>query len=224
MSEESDFKVAVDATVAEKVPSVVVSKSDIPSRIESMGILSRIVRTITHFFFDTVETLVVALSIFVVVYLFVAQPHEVKGSSMEPSFYSNEYILTDKLSYKFRSPERGDVIVFKSPTNPDLDYIKRVIGLPGDKVKVEKGYVYVNGLELQEPYLKDQTFLSPSNMLKEGVEITVPEGFYFAMGDNRPNSSDSREFGPISGKSIVGRAIFRYWPISELGLVSHVTY
>ena len=106
MSEESDFKVAVDATVAEKVPSVVVSKSDIPSRIESMGILSRIVRTITHFFFDTVETLVVALSIFVVVYLFVAQPHEVKGSSMEPSFYSNEYILTDKLSYKFRSPER----------------------------------------------------------------------------------------------------------------------
>lgn len=224
MTEDSDIKVAVDADVAARVPSVVLSRPNESKGRDRVGFLSRIIRTISHFFFDTVETLVVALSIFVVVYLFIAQPHEVKGSSMEPNFHNNEYILTDKISYKFRKPERGDVIIFKAPTNPDLDYIKRVIGLPGDRVKVQNGYVYVNGLQLSEPYLKDKTFLSPSNILKDGVEITVPPGFYFAMGDNRPNSSDSREFGPINGNSIVGRALFRYWPISEMGLVPHMSY
>src|SRR3989344_6323825 len=100
-------------------------------------ILVKLLKSAVNFFFDFLETIVVALSVFVVIYLFLVQPHEVKGSSMEPSFQNNEYIITDKISYRFNEPKRGDTIIFKAPKNPDVDYIKRVIGLPGEKVKIE---------------------------------------------------------------------------------------
>ncbi|OGG22363.1 signal peptidase I [Candidatus Gottesmanbacteria bacterium RIFCSPHIGHO2_02_FULL_40_13] len=173
---------------------------------------------------DFMETIVVALSIFVVVYLFLVQPHEVKGSSMEVSFHNNEYILTDKISYRFINPDRGDVIIFKAPNNPEVDYIKRVIGLPEDKVKVEKGYVYVNDQKLTENYLREKTYLYPGSFMGEGVNITVPKDHLFVMGDNRAHSSDSREFGPVLRDSIIGKAFLRYWPLSEFGLVPQIKY
>lgn len=177
-----------------------------------------------NFFFDFLETIVVALSIFVVIYLFIVQPHEVKGNSMEPNFHNNEYILTDKISYRFNEPKRGDVVIFKAPVNPDVDYIKRIIGLPGEKVKVYSGEVYLNGERLNELYLESPTPLFPNSMLKDNMEITVPESFYFVMGDNRPHSSDSREFGPIDKKLIIGKAVFRYWPLNSTGLIPAVNY
>lgn len=226
-------KVAVDTQIDQEIPSVVVSS--IPPIAEKQvniqnpnnpksGLLKSFFHSVTAFFMDFMETIVVALSIFIVVYLFLVQPHEVKGSSMEISFHNNEYILTDKISYRFVKPKRGDVIIFKAPNNPDVDYIKRVVGLPGDQVKVEKGGVYVNDQKLTENYLREKTYLYPGSSMVEGINITVPKDYLFVMGDNRAHSSDSREFGPIQKDSIIGKAFLRYWPITEFGLVPQINY
>lgn len=191
---------------------------------ENEFILVKLGRSAIHFFFDFLETIVVALSVFVVIYLFIIQPHEVKGSSMEPSFSNNQYIITDKLSYRFGVPKRGDVVIFKAPTNPEVDYIKRIIALPGESVKILEGKVYVNEQILNEAYLEDVTRLFPGGFLTDGQAITVPANHYFVMGDNRSHSSDSREFGPIDRKLIVGKAVFRYWPVNNLGLIPAVSY
>lgn len=226
-------KVTIDTEIDKETPNVVVSsfspvsetQKDIQSQNKpNSGLIQSILHSITAFFMDFMETIVVALSIFVVVYLFLVQPHEVKGSSMEVSFHNNEYILTDKISYRFINPNRGDVIIFKAPNNPDVDYIKRVIGLSGDKVKVEKGYVYVNNQKLTENYLREKTLLYPGSFMVEGTPVTVPKDHVFVMGDNRTHSSDSREFGPIPKNSIIGKAFLRYWPLTEFGLVPQINY
>src|SRR3990167_7980525 len=121
--------------------------------------LMGIVKGIIDFVMDILETVVFIGSLFIVIYLFVMAPNQVKGASMEPSFYSGEYILTSKVTYKFRQPVRGDVIVFKSPKNPDIDYIKRIIGLPGDKIEVINGDIIVNGKPLPENYISAKTNL-----------------------------------------------------------------
>jgi signal peptidase I len=143
---------------------------------------------------------------------------------MEPNFHNNEYILTDKISYRFAEPIRGDVVIFKAPTNPDVDYIKRIICLSGERVKIQNGSVYINGRILNEPYVTDPTTLTSGSYMKEGIEIVVPQDEYFVLGDNRPHSSDSREFGPIPTKLIIGKALLRYWPLPEVGLLPKVGY
>ena len=233
MDKDNLAKVSVDSTIDKETPNVVVSSippvTQIPGNLKDpnkpkIGLIQGFLHSITVFFMDFMETIVVALSIFVVVYLFLVQQHEVKGSSMEVSFHNNEYILTDKISYRFVNPKRGDVIIFKAPNNPDVDYIKRVIGLPGDQVKVEKGFVFVNDQKLTEYYLKEKTYLYPGSFMLEGTDISVPKDYLFVMGDNRTHSSDSREFGPIPKDSIIGKAFLRYWPITEFGLVPQINY
>ncbi|MBI2617035.1 signal peptidase I [Candidatus Gottesmanbacteria bacterium] len=229
MSKQSSPRVAIDSEIAEVIPTVVVSKPPPPEAPEndsqeSDNFIVRAIKKLISLFLDFLETIVVALSIFVVVYLFIFQPHEIKGSSMEPNFFNNEYILTDKISYRFGEPKRGDVIILKAPKNPDIDYIKRVIGLPNERLKVQNGFVYINGEQLLEPYISETTNLFPGSYMQEGVEITVPEGFYFVMGDNRQHSSDSREFGPISSDLIIGRAFLRYWPPKQFGPLEAVRY
>lgn len=177
------------------------------------------------FFLDIIETIVIALAIFVVVYLFLVQPHQVKGSSMFPRFHDGEYILTNKVSYRLHSPQRGDVVVFKSPQNPEVDFIKRIIGLPGDRVKVMNGKIYVNGVFLDESvYLPSDFVTNAGAFAKEGQEVTVPEEEYFSIGDNRNHSSDSREWGFVPVNDIVGKAWLRYWPLNRLGFVPHERY
>jgi len=183
-----------------------------------------ILSKIGAFLLDFLETIVVGASIFVIIYLFLMQPHEVKGGSMEPAFYNGQYILTDKISFKFHDPNRGDVIIFKSPDNPDVDYIKRVIALPGEAVRVQNGTLYVNEKPLPESYEADKTTILENGFLKEGEEITVSADHYFVMGDNRFHSSDSRKFGPIPKDSIIGRAFFRYWPPNYLGQLPKIKY
>src|SRR3989338_5155081 len=210
MPANNQSKVAVDSEIQEYIPTVAVAPPyESPFVTEKPAKKHKpvtFVGAIVGFFMDFLETIVVALSIFVIVYLFLVQPHEVKGSSMEPSFHNNEYILTDKISYRFHEPDRGDVIIFKAPRNPEVDYIKRIIGLPGERIMIEEGEVLVNGENLNEPYIIEQTVLFPGSMLEEGVEIPIPRGQYFVMGDNRSHSSDSREFGPIDRNLIIGRA------------------
>ncbi len=168
---------------------------------------------------DILETVVFIGSFFIVVYLFIMQPNQVKGASMEPTFASGDYIMTSKITYKFRQPERGDVIVFKSPKNPDIEYIKRIIGLPGDKINIKNSQVYVNDKLITENYISDATNLWDGGYAKEGVPITVPENYLFVMGDNRPRSSDSREFGPVAVDSIIGHVFYRYYPANKVGWI-----
>lgn len=168
-------------------------------------------------FIDFIQTFVVFAAIFALLYLFVSQPHKVSGNSMFPTFHNADYILTDKLSYKFHSPNKGDVIVFKNPRNEAEDFIKRVLALPGDTIKVEDQKVYVNGVVLDEYYLPPDTPTHPGSYLKEGMEITVEENTLIAIGDNRDHSSDSREWGPLPNKEIIGRVFFRYWPLQSFG-------
>jgi signal peptidase I len=140
---------------------------------------------------------------------------------MYPTFENGEYILTNKIEYKLHEPQRGDVIVFKSPRNKDIDYIKRIIALPGDNLKLINGKYYLNGEMLPETYLPPDLFTFAGSYLKENLEVTIPEGRYFVSGDNRPHSLDAREFGPIPKEDIIGKAVFRYWPFDRAGLIQN---
>lgn len=175
-------------------------------------------------FFDFLQSIVIFLAVLVMIYLFIMSPQEISGQSMEPNFHNGEYILTNKVEYKFSDPKRGDIVIFKSPSNPDIDYIKRIIGTPGDRVRLSNNAFYVNDQKVDEPYLAPGVMIFGGSYLQENQEIVVPTGKYFVAGDNRPHSSDSREFGPIAKEVFIGKAILRYWPISQLGLISRPTY
>ena len=185
--------------------------------------------SIGGFVLDFIQSIVLALAIFVLLYLFVAQPNEVKGSSMYPNFIDKEFLLTEKLSYQFGKPQRGDVVIFKAPAGEacaaeECEYIKRIIGIPGDKVMIKSGQVYLNGKLLNQNFLPDGVLSDPGQYSQEGVEQTVPEGQYLCFGDNRQHSRDGREFGPIKKDLIVGKAFFKYWPVSAIGLVPTVKF
>ena len=181
-----------------------------------------VLKSVFEFVMEILETIVFIGSLFIVVYLYIVQPNQVKGVSMDPTFQNGDYIFTSKMTYKFRKPERGDVVVFKSPRNPDIEYIKRVIGVPGDTVVVTNNQVSVNGRILEEQtYINQPTELVDFGAMKEGVPITVPDGQVVVFGDNRPRSSDSREFGPIPFETIVGQVFYRYYPSNKAGWVEN---
>lgn len=174
---------------------------------------------------DFIETLVMALSIFVVVYLFLFQPHQVKGNSMYDTLIDGEYLLTSKISYRFGEPVRGDVVIFKAPNNQDYDYIKRIIALPEEKIMLKDGRIYINGELLDETaYLDENQYTRPGYFLKEAQQVEVKEGHFFVMGDNRGHSSDSRDWGLVPSENIIGKAWFRYWPPNKLGIVKKVSF
>ena len=169
----------------------------------------------SHLLREIAETVLLTVVIFFLVNAATGR-FRIEGASMEPNLHDSEYVLIDKVSYKLHSPERGDVIVFARPGN-DRDYIKRIIGLPGDIVQVAHGQVLVNGVALDEPYLNQP-------MRNDMPALQVEAGRYFVMGDNRNNSSDSRSFGSIALDDIVGRAWLVYWPPSDWAVVPHHTY
>lgn len=171
---------------------------------------------------DFIQTIVVFGAIMALIYLFVAQPHKVSGKSMVPTFADGDYIITDKITYRFRQPEKGDIIVLKNPRDQSQDFIKRIIALPGDTIKVEQIGVFVNGQLLDEPYLPSGTLTRSGGFLTEGGQIKAGPNQYFVFGDNRNHSSDSREWGGITKEEIVGRAFFRYWPPQSFGLIRSI--
>lgn len=191
--------------------------------------MENVLKKISTFFLDTIETVVIALSIFLVVYLFLVQPHQVSGLSMFPNFHDKEYILTDKVSYRLGEPKRGDVVVFHAPDaahcpqGTGCDFIKRVIGLPGETIQIIDHVYYINGTKLDEPYIPVENVLNEGRFLaSEPITLAVDE--YFVSGDNRPHSSDSREWGPIHKAEIVGRGFLRYWPINRTGFIPKISY
>ena len=181
-----------------------------------------IARHILSFLLDIVETVVVAASIFVIVYLFLVQPHQVIGDSMLPNFHNKEYILTDKISYRFKQPQRGDIVVFQSPEDKEKDFIKRLIAMPGETIEVSEGKVYIDAKLLPEEYLDPDLQTPNGRFLTEGQIFVVPPGSYMVFGDNRLNSSDSRSFGSIPAADIVGKALLVYWPPNNFRLVPGV--
>ena len=159
--------------------------------------------------------LVIAVVAAILLRSFVIQPYYIPSGSMEPTLKVGDKVLVNKLSYHLHGVHRGDVVVFKRPPNdynPDIkDLIKRVIGLPDDEVSAQGGHVYINGHELNEPWL-------PKNVVTTNFgPVHVPSGDYFVMGDNRTNSADSRVIGPIPGNLIVGRAFLIVWPVGNIG-------
>lgn len=144
----------------------------------------------------------------------------VQGPSMEPTFYEDQFLIVSRVNYLLGDPQRGDIVVFHYPGNPNEDYIKRVIGLPGDRVELRDAQVYVNDEPLNEPYINE-----PCSLVSCRDEQWVLEaGEYFMMGDNRNRSSDSRDFGPVLEEYIVGEVMIRYWPPSDWGIVSRINY
>ena len=176
------------------------------------------------FFLDIIQVVVFAVAIFLFVYLLILQPHKIKGDSMQPNFPDGEYLLTDKVTYRLDEPKRGDVVVFKAPTGNGDEFIKRIIGLPGEKVSITNGEVYINGKILDESYLSDTIYTSSASFLSEGKEVSVPDESYIVFGDNRPRSSDSRVFGFITKEDITGRAWLVYWPVQKAGVVQKIDY
>lgn len=141
---------------------------------------------------------------------------------MFPNFHDKEYVLTNLITLRFGPPVKGDVIVFKAPPDPEKDFIKRVVGLPGDTVMVKDGDVYVNGTIYDESsYLNPSVKTYGGTFLKDNETITVPSDEYFVMGDNRPYSSDSREWGFVPSANIIGKSFFVYWPLNEVHGVSN---
>ncbi len=161
---------------------------------------------------DLVGTILPALVIALLIHLFLAQATRVYGGSMQPNLHTNERLVVEKLTYHFHGPRRGDIVVLRDPDGgPDL-LIKRVVGLPGERVTVADGRVYVDGAVLSEPYLNQMT-------TGGGRSWVVPPLQVFVMGDNRGASRDSRVFGPVPLEGVVGRAMFRYWPPNEITLI-----
>jgi signal peptidase I len=170
------------------------------------------------FFRDTLEIVFLALALYLVIQYAVQTVH-VLGSSMYATLENNDLLVASKISYKLHPPQRGDIVIFKPP-DPDVrDFIKRVIAVPGDRLRIDHGVVYINGEVLHEPYLPEKWTYN-NTWPATGQDYVIPTDHYFVMGDNRNHSSDSRVFGPIDASSILGKAEIRIWPLNEFGLLT----
>jgi len=168
---------------------------------------------------EIIETLLLVISIYALVNLSTAR-FVVEGSSMEPNFHSDEFVIVSRLAYIVGDPERGDVIVFHFDEEQKRDFIKRIVGLPGETVEMIEGRVYVNGVLLDEPYIAEHC--RPSQCSDDSW--TLEDDQYFVLGDNRNSSQDSHDFGPIRRKQIIGRAWIRYWPVEVWQIIPHHDY
>ena len=166
----------------------------------------------SHLAREIVETVALTILIFAVIH-FVIQTYRVEGPSMQPGLTPDEYVLVNKAAYLFHAPERGDVIVFHYPLDTTRDFVKRIIGLPGDTIRVDQTNLWINDVKLKEPYLN-----APAN--PTGRTWTIPPNAYFVMGDNRPVSDDSRDWGCVPKDYIVGKAVVVYWPMSNWQLIN----
>ena len=166
-----------------------------------------------------VRDLAFSVLIAVVMIVFIYQPVKVEGTSMMPTLTDQERIFINKFTYRFGlgSIERGDTVVFWYPQDQSKSYIKRVIGLPGDRVRIQSGQVFVNGSRLNEDYVPEEN--RDYSSWRDGREQIVPPGHYFVLGDHRNSSSDSRMWGYVPRENIYGKAVFVYWPIDKMGRV-----
>ncbi|MDP3992833.1 MAG: signal peptidase I [bacterium] len=175
-------------------------------------------------FWEILKVVVIVFVSAIIIRGFVAQPFIVEGSSMEPDFHNGEYLLVEKLGYHLRQPARGDVIVFKYPNDPSINYIKRIIGLPGETVRVFENQVFVNGKILTEQYLSPDERTIVSQNPEAPYEVALNGDQFFVMGDNRQHSSDSREWGPLGRDFIIGKSAFVLYPRQNFAAIASPSY
>lgn len=168
------------------------------------------------FFLEILKFTVVAILIVAPIRFFIAQPFIVKGESMDPTFADGQYLIVDELTYRTHAPERGDVVVFKYPKDPSKYFIKRIVGLPDETVKINEGKVFISGGKYPDGLLLDESYIK--NVSYETFTEKLGADEYFAMGDNRTNSLDSRIWGPLPKDNIVGRVLVRLFPIPDAGM------
>ena len=181
-------------------------------------------KEILLFFWEIIKIVVLALLIVIPIRYFVFQPFVIKGSSMEPNFHQGDYLIVDEISYRFNLPQRGDVVVFKYPKDPKQYFIKRVIGLPLDRVVIQNGEVDIFSGETQEKIVLNEKYLAPRTTTAGSVDVTLKEDEYFVLGDNRNASLDSRRFGTLSIEEIVGKTWIRGWPLDRVGIIGHYNF
>lgn len=180
-------------------------------------------KSFLSFILEITKIVIIALAIVIPIRFFLFQPFIVRGQSMEPNFSDGNYLIIDELSYRLRSPQRGEIVVFRSPTNPSSRYIKRIIGLPEETVQIKNGEVTIYSDN-------DSLTLDETNYLPEELEtlgdfqVSLDFNEFFVLGDNRSASYDSRKFGPLSEENIIGRVYFRAWPFTVLDKIEAPVY
>jgi signal peptidase I len=176
---------------------------------------------------ELIKVIAISLAIIIPVRYLLIQPFYVKGASMEPNFHDNEYLIIDEITYRFEQPKRGEIVIFRYPRDPQEYFIKRIIGLPGEKVEIKDGGVYIYNQDNPDGFLLEENYLplglkTSGNFINGPVELGQNE--YFVLGDNRNSSKDSRVFGPVDKSFITGRVFLRGWPIKKIGIFKTPEY
>lgn len=199
------------------------------NKAQSVQDAGTVVNSFFAVLFEIIKTIVVVGILALLLRIYIIQPFIVEGLSMSPTLDNNDYLLVDKLSYRFGEPQRGDVIVFKYPKDERFNYIKRIIGLPGETIRITENNIMItnnqnpNGLIIHENYIKD----IDGHLINNGrkvIAVDIPQGQYFVMGDNRQGSSDSREWGFLPKKEIIGRSLVRLFPVGDFKVLRDPTY
>lgn len=165
---------------------------------------------------EWIKIIVLALIIVIPIRVFIFQPFIVKGQSMQPTLHQNDYLIIDQLTYRFREPKRHDIVVFKYPQNPSQYYVKRIIGLPGERVVIKNSKIYIYNSIFPEGFLLDEDkYLAIKNAPSDNIDLIMGQDEYFVMGDNRLQSYDSRYWGALKSKYLVGRVVLRIWPVTQ---------
>ena len=231
MDNERQQKMEDKQSVQSEMQSEVKKENPDPNLAKTKTVASsnkKRMKAIWSFLSDILINGVVIIAIVFFIRFAIFSPFKVEGSSMEPTLYTKEYIIVDKISYRFKEPERGDVVVLIPPSNTKEHYIKRIIGLPGEKLEFLNGQVlvhndeYPTGIRIDEPYLSEENIRTIFN--GEPNIIEIPENHYFVMGDNRRHSNDSRNFGTVHKRNLVGRAWIIVFPFDHAGFIEEPDY
>ena len=175
------------------------------------------------FILEVLQIIIISAAIVVPIRYFLVQPFNVKGASMEPNFHNNEYLIIDEISFRVRNPERGEIVVFRYPKDPSQYFIKRVIGLPGETIDITDGIVRIENVEYPNGFILNESYLS-GDATEGRKKVTLGVDEYFVMGDNRDESMDSRVFGPVTKKELIGRVWIRGLPISQFSTFEPPVY
>lgn len=200
----------------DEIPNTGTTKTD-PVTSETKSLNQSENQSTGSYIWEVIKFFILAVVIVAPIRFFVAQPFIVQGASMDPTFATGQYLIIDELSYRFNEPERGDVVVLRYPKNPSRFFIKRLVGLPGETLDIKNGVISITTAENAEPFILEEpyvTFLKTDGGDDEIVKLK--EGEYFVMGDNRPNSSDSRDWGILPENLIIGKAFLRLFPIDTI--------
>ncbi|MDP3731215.1 MAG: signal peptidase I [bacterium] len=177
------------------------------------------------FFGEVVKIVIISLAIIIPVRYYLFQPFFVKGASMEPTFNDGDYVLIDEVSYSFRDPQRGEVIIFRSPQDHSQFFIKRVIGLPGEQIQVKDNKVLIYNKQNSEGFILDESeYLDSDTETLGNLRINIDDNEYFVLGDNRLHSSDSRLWGGVNRSLVTGRVLLRAWPINKIAKFEPIEY